>query len=105
MSKTLDILLEEIADVDDLNVDDLEINVTATSRRDLPPNVSGLIAGQKFEATTNNIQKVSVLLSVKENALAVAGHTLDWSGDIVVGIRKLQTTTKCPTDTIPNTSI
>jgi len=105
MSKTLDNLLEEIAEVDDLNVDDLEINTTSTSTRELPQNVSGLIISQKFEATTNNIQKVSILLSVKENTLAVPGHEFDWSGDIVVGIRKLQTTTRCPTDTIPGTSI
>ncbi|KKL47493.1 hypothetical protein LCGC14_2334990, partial [marine sediment metagenome] len=105
MSKTLDILLEEIADVDDLDVDDLRINVSATSARALSPNVSGLVIGQKFKATVNNIQKISILLSVAENVLAVSGHEFDWTGDIVVGIRKLQTTAKCPTDTIPGTSI
>lgn len=106
LSKTLDILIEEIAATSSLNSDDLKINVTATGTRELPPNDStGLIVGQKFQATTNNIQKVSLLLSVKSNALALPGEELDWTGDIVVGIRKLQTVTTCPTDTVPNAEI
>lgn len=105
-SKTLDILLDEIADTESLDADDLKINVTATTTRSLSANDStGLIIGQKFKATTNNIQKVSILLSIEENTLALPGHEFDWSGDIVVGVRALQTTTTCPTDTIPNTSI
>lgn len=105
-SKTLDILLDEIAATEELDADDLRVNVTATTTRSLPANDStGLIIGQKFKATTNNIQKVSILLSVEENTLAAVGAEFDWTGDIVVGIRPLQTTTQCPTDTIPNTSI
>lgn len=106
LSKTLDTLLSEIAATDSLDADDLNINVTATTTRTLPVNDStGRIIGQKFLANTNNIQKVSILLAVQENTLAVAGAEYDWSGDLVVGIRKLQTTTQCPTDTIPNSSI
>lgn len=105
MSKTLDVILKEIADSESLNVDDLSINVTSTSNRELPLNVNGLIIGQKFRATTDNIQKVSILLSVKENTLAIPGREYYWSGDIVVGIRKLQTTTSCAIDAIPNTMI
>lgn len=106
LSKTLDIILDEISDSENLNTDDLDINVTATDSRTLPKNDStGLIIGQKFQATTNNIQKVSILLSVQENTLALPGHEFDWSGDIVVGIRRLQTITTCPVDTIPSTLI
>lgn len=106
LSKTLDILLDEIADSATLNPNDLRINVTATNQRELPPNDStGLIIGQKFQATTNNIQKISLLLSVEENSLALPGEEFDWSGDLVVGIRRLQTTTTCPTDTVPDTEI
>lgn len=104
--KTLDTLLNEIAATESLDDADLKINVTATTTRNLPVNDNiGLIVGQKFKATTNNIQKVSILLSVEENILAPAGEEFNWSGDIVVGIRPLQTTTQCPTDIIPNTSI
>lgn len=103
--KTLDNVLDDIANSADLNKDDLNINVTATSTRELPPNQSGLIIGEKFKATTNNIQKITVLLSVKERTLVPPGEEFDWSGDIVVEIRKLQTTTTCPTDIVPNTAI
>lgn len=105
MSKTLEDLLQEIAAVESLNYADFSIVVSASSSRTLPPDDTGLIIGQKFQATTNNIQKISLLLAVQENTLALPGHEFDWSGDIVVGIRKLQTTTTCPTDTIPGTLI
>jgi len=106
LSKTLDIVLDEIAATEGLSKDDLRINVTATTTRTLPINEStGMIVGQKFKATTNNIQKISVLLSVEENTLATPGQEFDWSGEIIVGIRALQTTTTCPTAAIPNTSI
>lgn len=106
LSKSLDVLLGEISDSQSLNVDDLDINTTASDIRTLPKNDStGIIIGEKFQATTNNIQKVTLLLSVAENTLAIPGQEYDWSGDIVVGIRPLQTTTTCPTDIIPGTQI
>ena len=105
LSKTLDILLDEIAATENLNADDLNINTTATTTRKLEADVSGLIIGEKFQATTNNIQKISLLLSIEENTLALPGEEFDWSGDLVVGIRALQTNTTCPTDTIPGTLI
>lgn len=104
-SKTLDTILNEIADYASVDVDSLAINVTSTTTRSLNKNETGIIIGQKFKATTNNIQKVSVLLSIEENTLALSGHEFDWSGDIVLGIRKLQTSTQCSTDVIPNSSI
>lgn len=106
LSKTLDIILDEISDSAGLNTDDLDINVTASDTRQLPRNDStGIIVGQKFQATTNNIQKITLLLSVQRNTLALPGTEYDWSGDIVVGVRPLQTSTTCPTDIIPGTAI
>lgn len=105
LSKTLDVLLDEIAATEELDANDLNINTTATTTRELPPDTVGLIIGQKFQATTDNIQKISLLLSVQENTLALPGEEFNWSGDIVVGIRALQTTTTCPTDAIPGTAI
>lgn len=106
-SKTLDNLLDEIEDSGTgLDKDDLNINTTATTTRKLAANSSvGVLIGEKFKATTNNIQKITLLLAVEENELAVSGHEFDFSGDIVVGVRKLQTTTNCPTDIIPDTAI
>lgn len=103
--KTLDNVLDDIANSAGLNKDDLNINTTATTERTLPPNQTGLIIGEKFLATTNNIQKVSILLSVEERELVPVGEEFDWSGDVVVGIRKLQTVTTCPTDIVPGTPI
>ena len=105
LAKTLDVLLDEIAQSDNLDKDDLNINVTSTTIRKLLANETGVIVGQKFLATTDNIQKISVLLSVEERLTAPAGEEFDWSGSIVVGIRKLQATTVCPTDIIPNSAI
>ena len=103
--KTLDILLDDISDFAGLNKDDLNINVTSTTTRTLPPDQTGLIIGEKFLATTDNIQKISILLAVEKRTLVAAGEEFNWSGDIVVGVRKLQTTTACPTDIVPNTAI
>lgn len=103
--KTLDVLLDEIAASAGLNKNDLGINVQSTTTRTLPVNQTGLIVAQKFQASTDNIQKVSLLLSVEERQLVPAGQEFDWSGDIVVGVRKLQTTTACPVDTVPGTPI
>jgi hypothetical protein len=104
-AKTLDIVLAEIANTDNQDEDDLEINIGSTTTRQLPKNTVGLIIGEKFKATTNNVQKISILLSVEEDSTAAAGHEYDWSGDIVVGIRALQKTVSCPLNTIPNTGI
>ena len=103
--KTLDTLLDEIAASDGLNKDDLGINITSTTTRTLPANQTGLIIGQKFQATTDNIQKVSLLLSVEERLLVPSGQEFDWTGDIIVGVRKLQTVNTCPVATVPGTFI
>ncbi|MFA5023426.1 MAG: hypothetical protein WC523_00515 [Patescibacteria group bacterium] len=104
MSVTLGEILDEIAAVDTLNVEDLQINITAAQSRSLSEYSTDII-GEKFLAKTNNIQKVSVLLSVEEDTLAVAGHEYDWTGNITLEIRKLQTTTACPTDITPESAI
>src|SRR3990172_9237896 len=50
LSKTLDIILDEISDSENLNTDDLDINITASDARTLPRNDStGLIVGEKFQ--------------------------------------------------------
>lgn len=103
--KTLDVLLDEISASAGLNKDDLGVNLTSTTTRTLPANQTGLIIGQKFQATTDNIQKVQLLLAVEERQLVPPGQEFNWTGDIVVGIRKLRTVATCPTDTVPGTPI
>ena len=58
--------------------------------------------GQKFQATTDNIQKITLLLSVQNT---IAPYSLSWTGDIVVSIYPLQVTLDCPTDLVPNAAI
>lgn len=107
VSNTLEDLLIEIAAVQDRNFADLGIVTSAPTtpvQWQFSPNY-GLMLGQKFPANTNNLQKISMLLSVAQNPLAIPGHQYDWSGSIVLGVRALQTSVSCPTDTVPSSAI
>lgn len=88
------------------NADDLEINITTdpTPQQILPNDVTTQI-GQKFLATTNNIQKVTLLLGAVGNYTAPIANRFDWAGDLVVAIYPLQTTISCPSDIIPELAI
>ena len=58
--------------------------------------------GEKFLATTNNIQKVTLLMSVQNRTTATK---LIWQGDIIVSIYPLQSTVNCITDIVPGLAI
>lgn len=60
--------------------------------------------GQKFLATTNNIQKVTLLMSVR-NLIIGQENDLVWNGDLVVSIYPLQSNINCSTDIVPNLPI
>jgi hypothetical protein len=60
--------------------------------------------GEKFLATTNNIQKISLLLSV-QNSAANQATNLVWSGDLVISVYSLQSVVDCITDIIPDLPI
>jgi hypothetical protein len=60
--------------------------------------------GEKFLANANNIQKVSLLLSVQNSAPGQATN-LVWSGDLIISIYPLQSAVNCITDIIPNLPI
>lgn len=87
------------------SVDDLDINTTPSNYRYLPPNDIVSKIGQKFQAKTNNIQKITLLLGVQLDGYASEETQFDWSGDLVISIYALQTTTNCPTDIIPSLAI
>ena len=79
------------------NVNDLNI---FTQPLDNLPLYSGDVTtqiGQKFLSTTNNIQKITLLLSASSGP--------SWTGDIVVSVYPLQTSISCPTDFLPNLPI
>ena len=85
------------------NVDDLNIITTELDNKTLLSGDVTSQVGQKFLATTNNIQKASLLLSVRN---LNNGEELDltWNGDIVVSIYPLQSTVES-SDIAPNLAI
>ena len=80
-------------DIDDLNVN----TTTATTREFLQGADTSLILAQKFKMRGNNIQKVSLALSLTAGAL--------WSGSLEIGLRPLLDTASVATDYLPDTEI
>lgn len=60
--------------------------------------------GEKFLVTTNNIQKITLLLSVR-NLDSGSSADLVWNGDLVISIYPLQSGIECPSDIAPNLAI
>jgi hypothetical protein len=58
--------------------------------------------GEKFIAYTNNIQKITLCMSVIND---ITPSNLVWSGDIIVSIYPLQTSVSCITDIVPQLAI
>ena len=84
------------------NIDLLNITSNVTELRALIENDVSSQIGQKFQATTNNIQKITLLLSVINLAQP---SNLVWSGDLIVSIFQLQSALDCPLDIAPGTAI
>lgn len=84
------------------NVDALNITTSYVQLRALIENDVSSQVGQKFIASTNNIQKITLLMSVVNNSVPA---NLSWSGDIIVSLYKLQATTNCSTDIVPQLAI
>ncbi len=87
------------------NVDDLVITTTQRNNREIDPNDVTTQIGQKFKATTNNIQKITFLMGVFGNNSAPIANKFDWAGDLIVSVYPLQTTVSCPTDIVPALAI
>jgi len=85
------------------NVDNLNIKTGYKEDKILVKNDVSSQVGQKFLATTNNIQKVQLLLGVQTNP--IGGVDLAWTGDLIISIFPLQSTIQCPTDITPNLAI
>jgi hypothetical protein len=86
------------------NIDNLNINTGYKENKVLEENDVTTQIGQKFLATTNNIQKISLLLSV-QNTNPGFETDLAWEGELVVSIFPLQSTIQCSTDIVPNLAI
>lgn len=86
------------------SVDALHINTTV--KRDfefVPGDVTTRLA-EKFIASSNNIQKITLLLGVRKNGTDV-NHYYDWSGELVISVFELQSTVTSPTELVPGLAI
>jgi hypothetical protein len=84
------------------NINALNIETGYLTLQSLVENDVSSQIGQKFLATVNNIQKITLLLSVIND---VTPSNLVWDGDILVSIYPLQSVVSCPTDLVPTTAI
>lgn len=60
--------------------------------------------GEKFLASTDSIQKISLLMAV-QNTIAGQNSDLVWNGDLIVSIYPLQSTIVYSSDIVPNLAI
>lgn len=84
------------------NIDTLKITSGYKQLRNLEVNDVSSQIGQKFQATTNNIQKITLLMAVSN---AINPADLQWTGDLIVSIFQLQSAIDCPLDIAPGTAI
>lgn len=87
------------------DADALNINITGKGVRTLSAGDVTSQIGQKFLASTDNIQKVTLLLGVNRNDTVPIENRYDWLGDLVISIYPLQTTVSCPSAIVPNLAI
>lgn len=86
------------------NIDTLNIFTGDTEKKVLLSGDVTTQIGEKFVATTNNVQKVTLLLAVRNQVLG-SETDLSWNGDIVVSIYPLQSSIDCPSDIAPTLPI
>lgn len=58
--------------------------------------------GQKFKSSFDNIQKISLLLSVRNTD---DQNDLIWNGDLILSVYSLQSNISCPSDLVPSTPL
>lgn len=86
------------------NIDDLNIKTSVLDNKVLLANDVNTQIGQKFQALTNNIQKISLLLSVRNQDVGNEDD-LAWTGDIIISVYPLQSSVNCFNDITPNLPI
>lgn len=99
---SLDALLQSALPL--YNIDDLAIATDVLDNKLLLTNDVTTHIGQKFQLKTNNIQKVSLLLSVRNQDVGNEDD-LAWTGDLIISIYPLQSNIECSSDIAPNLPI
>jgi hypothetical protein len=85
--------------VSSLNIETAQLGQQILMNGDVTTQV-----GEKFLAVTNNIQKITLLLSV-QNTIIGQQNNLVWGGDLLCSIYPLQSVVSCSSDLAPNTAI
>jgi len=83
------------------NVDTLDISTSELDNKVLLIGDVTTQIGQKFQALTSNIQKITLLLSVRNEEVG-SETDLVWNGDLLISIYPLQSNIDCPSDVAPN---
>ena len=86
-------------DISNLNISTAELGQQVLSSGDVTTQI-----GEKFVAITNNIQKVTFLLSV-QNLTIGSSSNLVWNGDLIASVYPLQSGVVCSSDLAPNTPL
>lgn len=89
----------------DRSLSELNIGLASLTKRELAANDVTTRIGQKFLATGTNIQKISLLVGVKENTSVPAMDAYNWSGSIVLTLHALQTEVDCPVEITPDNEV
>jgi hypothetical protein len=87
------------------SVDGLNINTTVKRNLSLNPGDVTTKIGQKFQAITTNIQKITLLLGASRDDTAPIESRYDWSGELIISVFALQSTVSCPADIVPELAI
>lgn len=86
------------------NIDALDLRTGDVDKKILLNGDVTTQIGEKFLATTNNIQKITLLLSVRNTEVG-SETDLTWNGDIILSIYPLQSSVDCPGDIAPTLPI
>lgn len=97
-------MLEEAIGADK-SIDEMNIALNSYGVREILVNDVTTRIAEKFKAIGTNIQKVSLLLSVKNDPTALPGEEYAWSGNLNLEIHKLQTDVSCPVSPLPDTAL
>ena len=84
------------------NINTLNIQTSYIQLAQILENDVSSQIGQKSLATTNNIQKITLLISVNNT---ITPNDFLWTGDLLISIYPLQSTVSCPADIVPQIAI
>ena len=86
----------------DKSYTDMSVYTTPFDQREILQNNPTKKIGQKFYLTSNNIQKISILMAVRQDTTAAVGSQYNWSGSVTLSLNPLQTSLDCPVAIVPD---